>query len=272
MLPILLIAGGLIGQPQPARDPQPAATSQPLAGPAVAPHVTRPTLVAYDLNGRLRRSETQPELAALALLHLPPDAQARADAVIADRVAAIDAFVSDNLLLFGQIDSASKAGRKLDAALLIAEAFDKVRPILRTGTLRDRLIRALPPEHAERFRAIFDEYWGAVVGESLRDSRSHGKHDARWQVDLGERFNHLGQEIGRSYERQAAAGTIFIDYLLAGLDLTADQRRIIREFKLDMLERTGFRPSEDDQKRLGLSILAYLTQSQRLKVLKKIGG
>ena len=36
----------------------------------------------------------------------------------------------------------------------------------------------------------------------------------------------IGEEITRSYERQTASGTLFIDYLIADLDLSAEQVEI----------------------------------------------
>jgi hypothetical protein len=266
VLPILCLMLAA-AQPQPTSPP-----SAPLAGPTVATHVTCATLVSYDMSGRLRRLDTAPEQAALALLDLPADARARADAVVAERAAAIDRFVSDNLLLLSQLDTATKAGNALDKTLTLLQAYGRVRPVLQGGPLRDRIIAALPPPHAERFRAVFDEYWTALVSDSLNENHAQGKHDQRWQVDLGERFNHLGQEVARSFERQSASGTIFVDYLLADLDLTPDQRQIVQTLKMDMLERTNLRPTEEDQKRLGLGILSYLNERQRIAVLKRITG
>src|SRR5438093_102916 len=108
MLAIVLSAALVLGQP---------GTPTPLAGPAVAPAEPRATLVSFDLNGRVRRLESSPEAAALALLKLPEGARAKAEAVIAERAAAIDRFVGENLLLLSQLDTATKAGGKIDAAV-----------------------------------------------------------------------------------------------------------------------------------------------------------
>ena len=115
-------------------------------------------------------------------------------------------------------------------------------------------------------------YWSAAVKEGLRDARAAGKKDARWQIDLGERFKHLAEEIVRSFERQVASGTIAVDYLMNGLDLTPEQVRTINDFKLDMLQRTGAKPSEKDQQQLVVGALAYLNEKQRAEVIKRLSG
>lgn len=250
----------------------PAQPAQPLAGPEVVTRGPRQTLVSRDFNNRLRRPETTPEVAALELLDLPPAIRAAADEVVAARTAAIDRFVSENLLLLGEIDTASKAGRKLEAAALLLKAVQALAPALEGGPLAERIARALPPEHAAKYRAICDEYWNAAIDEALATARADGQVQTGWQAGLGERLRHFGEEIARSYERQAAAGTLFIDFLLAGLDLTPEQRGIIGDLKIDMLERTGMRPSEQDQGRLALGILAYLNPAQRRIVLDRIAG
>lgn len=246
--------------------------SAPLAGPAAASRAERPTLVQRDFNQRLRRPETTPERAALNLLKLSPDSLAAAESVLDRRAAAIDRFVTENLFLLQELDTASKAGDKLDVAILILRAVDAIRPVLAYGTLRDQVVAALSPDDAARFAAVFDEYWSAAVDESHRESREAGKKEARWAIDLGERFKHLGEEIARSFERQLASGTVFVDYYLQGLDLTDEQRGSINALKLDMLERTAFKPSEKDQQQLAVGALAYLSAAQRTIVLKRITG
>ena len=155
---------------------------------------------------------------------------------------------------------------------VILRTLQKIRPVLEPGPMRDQVSRVLPGPDAARFRAIVDEYWAAVIKEGLRDARARGKKDARWQVDLGERLKHLGEEIARSYERQVASGTLFVDYFMSELHLSPEQTRIINDLKLDMLRQSGMRPGEKDQQRLVLGALAYLTADQRAKVIKRLTG
>src|SRR5690349_15242807 len=119
-MPIAILAAAALAamQPQPARAPD----RPPLAGPTVAPAVERNTLVSYDLNGRLRPLDVSPDLAAIELLNLSPELRAHVDAVIAARAEAMDQFVTSNLMLLSQLDTASKAGDKLDQAALLMES------------------------------------------------------------------------------------------------------------------------------------------------------
>src|SRR4051812_18762868 len=112
---LLLIA--MLGQP-PAAPGAGAASSPPLRGPALAERVKAPSLVSYDMQGRLRDLEGTPEHVALKMLELSPAEREGAERVIVARAARVDAFVTQNLLMFGQLDSAGKAGAKLDTALL----------------------------------------------------------------------------------------------------------------------------------------------------------
>ena len=264
---LALIAAACLAQPR--VEPPPVA---PLQGPVVSPRLDRPTLVHVDFNGRIRRPETSPEHAAVTLMRLPADLQAAADAVFARRADRLDHFVSENLLLLSQLDTAGKSGDKLDQLSLLFQGFQKLAPILEEGPLREQVAAALPQPEAARFRALVNEYWSAIIAEGVRDSAAAGKHEARWQIDLAQRFEHLGKEIERSFERQTASGTLFVDYFMSQLDLSPQQQATIEQLKLDMLSRTDFRPSEKDQQLLALGALAYLNQQQREIVIQRLKG
>jgi hypothetical protein len=250
---------------------QPAQESlAPLGGPAVAIRSEAPTLVRFDFGGRLRRPEISPQEAALGLLGLERDVLERAEGVLAARAAAVDRFVVSNLLLLGELDTAGQAGNKLDQAVTIARLVDAIRPLLEAGTLDEQIAVVLPPGDAARFCGLMKEYWDAVTREALAENRAAGKRDPRLLVLFGERVRHVGEEIARSYERQSAGGTLFVDYLLADLELSAAQREVMMGLKLDFVERAGMRPTEKQQQVFVVGALAYLTAEQRARVIKKI--
>jgi len=253
---------------------QAPATDQPaaLAGPALPERVQRVTLVERDFNNRLRRPQTSPSEAALGLLSLDASVKARVDAIIGARAAAMDRFVSGNLLLLGQLDSAGKAGDKVDQLVTIVELVDRLRPVLDDGALDAQIAAALPPEPAARFHRLVAEYWRAVIAEGVAESRRIGKNDPRWAVYLGERIKHLGEEIGRSYQRQVSAGTLILDYLLSDLGLSDSQRATMLRLKVDFLQRTNFRPTEKQQQLFVAGAIGYLNESQRATVLKRIAN
>lgn len=262
---LLLIPALVLTQPT---QPQPA----PLAGPRLAATQRPATLVQYDLAGRLRRPEIAPEEAALALLDLDAQAKAAADAIIEGRAAALDRFVSENLLLLGQLDTAGKAGGKLDQFTLFMQLYEKLRPTLEQGPLDARIAAALPAPAAARFRALVNTYYTAAAQEIQEADAANGKKTPLRLAMLGERLRLVGEEIKRSYERQAAAGTLIADYLLADLDLTEAQRNTISRLKLDFLERTSFHPTEKQQQGFVAGAVAYLSEAQRARVIRKISG
>jgi hypothetical protein len=244
----------------------------PLAGPAVGARATRTTLVSYDMNGRLRRPETTPEEAAAGLMGLTPALKSRVDEVLARRAGQIDRFVAENLLMLQELDTAGKAGDRFGQVRLVLLAYHRLKPVLEAGPMEDQVAAALPGSEAGRFRALVDEYWRAAVDEAAADGKAKGKRGPRWAVDLGERLRHLGEEIARSFARQQAAGTLFVDYFMYDLGLTDEQRRTINGLKLDMVERSGGKASEEDQKRLAIGAMAYLNEAQRAKVIARLTG
>jgi hypothetical protein len=255
-----------------AAQPGTQPTTAPLAGPAVPARLERPTLVHLDLTNRLRRPETTPEEAAIGLLSLDAEVRTRVEAILTARAAAIDRFVAGNLLLLGQLDTVSKGGSALDKALTTAEVYLRFRPILEEGPLADRIAAVLPTEPAARFRTLLAEYWRAAVADGMAQARAAGKRDPAWAVHLGERLRHVGEEVARSFQRQSESGTLFLDYLVAGLGLSPEQERTLTELKLDFLERTGFKPTEKQQQVFIAGALGYLTQAQRTAALHKIAA
>lgn len=262
MLPALL-ALLLLAQP-----PAPA----PLSGPAIAPRVEKPTLVSYDMQNRLRPLESSPEHEAVRLLTLDAAAREAVESLFASRAARIDAFVVDHLLEFGQLDTASKAGAKLDATILLGRLLEKAWPLITEPLLRDRIAGVLPEAEAARFRALLAEYRRAWWKQARADARAKGDNPPSFAIAIAERAVELGTEVGRSYERQAAAGTLITDYLLAGVPLTDEQQQLVHDLKLDMLKRTNYKPTEKDQQTLVLGVLAHLPSAERAKVIKKIAN
>jgi hypothetical protein len=244
----------------------------PLQGPAVTPRLQRPSLVSYDMQNRLRPLESSPEHEAFRLLTLDAATRDTVEGLFAARAARIDAFVVDHLMEFGQLDTAGKAGAKLDATILLGRLLESAWPLITEPLLRERIAAALPAEAATQFRALIAEYRRAWWKQARADARAKGDNPPTILVAIAERAVDLGTEVGRSYERQAASGTLIADYLLAGVTLTEPQQQLLRDLKLDMLRRTNYKPTEKDQQLLVLGILAHLPQSERAKIIKKIAN
>jgi hypothetical protein len=240
---------------------------QPLSGPAVAKPAG--ALVDVDMTGRVRRPEKTIEEEVVGRLELSPEVRERVEKVLNERAAAIDRFVVENLQLLNQAQTVAAAGTLLEKATLVVEGLKGIAPAVGGKTLKERIVSELPADEAEKFRAMLREYWRALEAEGAAVKPKDPPPP--WAVYFGETLASLGREVGKSFERQLAAGTLFVDYLTSGLNLTEKQRELFRTMKLELLEKTNMKPSEEDQKKLVLGVVAYLNEEQRGKVMGRIG-
>lgn len=240
----------------------------PLAGPAVKERV--PGLVQHEMSGRVIRPVRSIEQTVVERMKLSPEVRERVERVLSERAAALDKFVVENLLLLNQLQTVQAAGSLRERIVVGVEAVQKLAEAIGGRSLREEIVKVLSEEDARAFKAAMREYWAALSEEA----RAMKPKDPppRWAVYLGEQAQALGREIAGSFERQSASGTLFLDYLVAGLELNESQREIIHELKLDLLEKTGMRPTEEDQKKLILSAAAYLNKDQRAKAIAKVAG
>lgn len=256
-----LVVAGAVAQPP---------AGEALRGPEVGGGAARATLVSFDMRGRLRALDSAAELEAVRLLGLAGAERERVEGVVAARAARVDAFVAENLLMLGELDTATKAERKLDAALLLAKLLERGWSLVEERPLREQVAAALSGPARERFGALVLEYRRAWRAQARADARAKGERPPAWALLMAERAAELGQEIAHSFERQEASGTLVADYLLAGVSLSEAQRAMVRRMKLEMLERTAARPTERDQQLLVLGIAAHLDEAQRGAVIRKV--
>jgi hypothetical protein len=245
------------------------AQPEPLAGPPVKT-AARSGIVQHEMSGRVVRPEKTVEEAAADRLGLSAEVRARVDRVVAERAVAIDRFVTENLLLLNQLDTVGKAGSLRDKVVVGMEAVTRLGAAVQGRSLKQAILAQLPEGEARKFRALLREYWRAIHEEGKLIKPQDPP--PAWAAHLGESLASLGREIARSFERQAASGTVFVDYLLSGVELNEEQKELVRDLKLDMMEKTGMRASEEDQKKLVISIAAHLTPAQRGKVMERVKG
>ena len=259
------------GQPPKQPDKQPAAN--PLGGPKIdAPTSAAASLVSTDFNGTVRRLETTPEEAAVALLNLTGSAKERVDALLAKRGKAIEEFVTGNLDLLTKLDTAGKTNNKRDQLMLGLEAFQKLNAVWKDGTLFDQVKSMLPDDKRAEFERLVTGYWNALVEEGKNIPNEEGKKRGRFEIVAGERLQAFVGEIGRAFERGVKSGRLIAEFVLKDLNLTDAQKARVREI-ID--SEAAEAPLKEDDKRyegMFLKILGILDEKQRTAVLKRFRG
>jgi hypothetical protein len=230
--------------------------------------------------------ETTLEEAAVARLGLrgegatPEERSAaeRIDRLLARRARVIEDFVFNNLDLLVQLDTAGHTDDKKDQARLLAEAFRRLAPVREDGTLAEQVRRALPDPPNPR-REAFDqslrEFWEALVSDRQSRPKADGTYPSRLEVIAGARLELLGKEIERSFQRLLTSGEFLYRLATRNLTLTPAQSRRIHSLIDDFYARTNGSPSEEDNRRLFVAVLASLDEDQRpvlIRNLRTIGN
>jgi hypothetical protein len=269
-------AGGAAHAVDAARSPLPSDQPAPLAGPRVAvlrePGARPTSLVETGINGRLRRLEEPPEIAALALLDLTPAERERADRVIGARARALELLIADNLLLLNELDVAGKAGDQRGALLAGLVVAQKLRPLIEAGDPRDALAAALEPATRERYLALLAEYDRAIIADRLMDRKPDGTLPSRFEVIVAQRGESFGREAEAAFRRAEASGDIAARYVLQDVTLTPAQERRVRELLGIYQERVAMGATQKQQEEVFVGLLATLTPAQAEKVMTRLRG
>lgn len=268
------VASDALAQSSPSAEPaagKPAAS--PLGGPKIdSPDRSIPSLVSTDFNGSVRRLETTPEEAAVALLNLTGDAKKRVDALFARRGKAIEEFVTGNLDLLTKLDTAGKTNNKRDQLMLGLEAFQKLNAVWKDGTLFDQVKAALPDEERAEFERLVTGYWNALVEEGKNIPNDQGKKRGRFEIIAGERLQAFVGEIGRAFERGVKSGRLIAEFVLKDLNLNDAQKARIREIVDSEAADAPFKEDDKRYEGLFLKVLGVLSEEQRTAVIKRFKG
>lgn len=255
-----------------AASAQDAPPQDVLRGPAVAPAATAPTLVERDFQGKVRRLDLPPEEAALALLGLDADARAKADAILTEREAILDAAVIGNIELLLKINTAREAGDRAEVLRLLQEFNAALAPLRARGSLADELAAALPSAKAAALDTLVDEYNKALYDQSAAEARARGEAVRPARIRLRESLLATGQEVKRSYDRQVAAGLGEIDRLVAILALRPEQESKVRNLVAEFGQMTRLNPTPEQRRDLFQRIMAELDPEQRRMLLREVLG
>lgn len=275
----------------PAATPPEAEAEAPLAGPKVvertADQITA-TLVRHDFDGRVRRLDVDPAIAALEHLSLTAETREKINRVVAERNALIDRIVQENLgTLAAAAQSAQSGGAGVDrrrAMEGLRELMELARPFRERGRLIDEVAPFMPAEQAAEARRLVREYWRAIVRERMEigPPDEPGKRLTFAEASANEMLLSLGQEARQAFERTIGQQARNFEDLIRRLNLTPEQESKIRALAQDSAtERMtppesggGYRePTRRDQLRNAgrfLEIYGMLDADQRRILLEQM--
>lgn len=207
-----------------------------LAGPRIAPEAKATSLVESEMTGGIKRLDVPPDEAALELLDLNDETKAACQRILVERAAALDAFVADNLTTLLEASNARQAGDAAEARRLFRELMGRAGPLRARGKLGDELRSVMPPEAAAEHRRLVEEYWRAIVAEA-GGAGGGGDMQPRGGAIERESIRAIGEEIRRSYERQAAERQGQLDEFLGAMNLPPERETKIRNILIDDFQK-----------------------------------
>ncbi len=254
---------------------QPASDGDALRGPTLRKQTeeTDRSIVQRDFQGRLKKLEENPALAALAKVSLTPEERERVDRVIGERAAAIDTIVRDNLRLVVEFVTAKQAGESAEASALQSRVLEKAMPFIRRGPLVNELRAALPEEKYSALRGMVDEYHRALTADRAADPLMAGKQKDENKLGSMVAAGAEGfvAEARASFQRIVNGGGQEFEALIKMLALTPQQEGRVRQIATDLFSKTYGMPTKMQQIKVFLDIYAELDVEQRHRLADYIG-
>lgn len=252
----------------------------PLSGPKVGAGDTGgASIVEHDFEGKLRRPEGRPEVAALEKLSLTDEERKKIDAVLTQRAAELDTAVRTNIDLLLKGVTAKQSGDQAELRELMREYQQVFAPVLAKGQLSEQLAMELPKEKADHLRAMMREYWRAVYDDAAKEESSKSAaedatHSERGggaatrmrRVVIEEATRLFGQEVKASYDRIAAEGERRLQEVIDKLELTPEQEGEVRKLVSEFGEKTKRNPTARDKADLFRKVMAELSADQKQKL------
>jgi hypothetical protein len=260
-------------QPTPAAGPTSDPDADALRGPSLNRHPDRPerSIVRRDFQGRLKKLDENPAMAALGVLRLSPEEKQRVDKIVGDRAAALDTIVRDNLRLIIELAQAKQSGESESTRRLQAQVLEKASPFFKRGPLLGEVRPALTDEHFAELKRMVDEYNAVAADDRMGDPMTGPKKDNKLGALLAQGFEGFAAEARASYERVVGAGGKEFEALIRMLSLTSEQESGIRQKAGDLFQKTYGKPTKRQQFQLFMDIYAQLDVEQRHKLADYIG-
>ncbi len=263
--PLVVLLAGTTGFAQTA--------AQPLSGPKVAAPAPKTSLIERGLDGKVRRLEVPAEEAALDLLTMTEEENAKVETVMTERNAILDKVVGQNIEILLRLQGLQAEGpSRQDAQAALRELVEKLQPLRERGSLRDEVAGAMSADNAAKFRTLVEEYWKAVADEAVAEAKKEDPNAAPARVVARVRLQAVGQEIRRSYDRKIASGKNQLDQAVAKLGLTPEQEDKVRNMATDYFQKTLGKATPQQRREFFQKLMRELTPAQRQALLSELYG
>lgn len=221
------------------------------------------TIVERGFDQQVVPALPTPEEAAIGLLVLSAEEQARVSEILGRRAAILDGFVGRNTDLLTKLGVAFGTNDKTDQVNLLLEAAAELRPLISEGPLQDALRECLAAENAKKFDAMLRDYWQAFAAPKVLIKKEDGKYPSKFEVVSGAKIESLGKEIERSFQRMLTSGVLAQRLLLRGITLDAQQAMTVNELFERHAREGGDAPTDAQNVQLLFSVLPVLQDEQR---------
>lgn len=259
----LSIASDTLAQSQSPTSAQSNDDAQALRGPAVPLEPTKNTLIERAFDGKLKRPETDPVLAALSRLELDAPTREAVDTVIAQRNAVVDRLVLDNLSDIVNLAQARQSGNKAELRSALTALYAKAQPLLTRPRLLDELRPVLPSEKFSELSRIVSDYYKLAIKERLEEPGPIAKSPGSSGAVAAELLNTFGQELKRSYDRVFTSRKDEFEALLKSLTLSPEQDAKVHQIVIDLIQKTQGKPTRQQLARAYLDVYQQLDAEQR---------
>lgn len=247
-------------------DGEPPATD-PLRGPAVRDAAGA---VRFSFFGSAKLDE-RPEVMALKNCELSAEDQSAASRELSRRDRILTVFVADELDTLIRIQLADSVG---DKAHVLSDVIAGLGRLAERGVSRS-LAADLAGVLSERGRGQFEREL-AGIWRKIASERRGGDASKVTRLDVlltqlkygGEA---LGKDIEAAFQRAERSGELAFAYVFRGLRLSDSQRTRLRSMFLDFYSENGPQPEKSVQDKFFLSVLGFLSEEQREKLLRKFG-
>lgn len=281
MLARALILAALLASPAFA---QVADDGTELGGPRVVTSEKPKTITEHEMDGTLKKIDTRPEQAALALLDLTPAEKTAVEAILDKRAVAVGALLAEHQALFLKIQQARQGNAPREEIAPLMREFRPIAAPLVSPALLDQLAGVLPAEKAARLRSLVGEYMQALAAEGAKDGRAPAAPPAdtpqrrrpnaesaaqKTGADriISERMeiNLLLREMGRSLNAVVEERRAHSAALMKAIEATPEQEEQIRAIVRGIGDSAGLRPTREQRAEMRRKIMAILSPEQQKK-------